>query len=47
MPVWMAKGIPAVDKGKEFGFESSEPEKNATEGLPAALEKEPKGPAGK
>ncbi|MDG2184734.1 MAG: prolyl oligopeptidase family serine peptidase [Mariniblastus sp.] len=47
MPVWMAKGIPAVDKGKEFGFESSEPEKIATEGLPAALEKEPKGPAGK
>ncbi len=21
MPVWMAKGIPAVDKGKKFGFE--------------------------
>ena len=21
MPVWMAEGIPAVDKGKEFGFE--------------------------
>ena len=21
MPVWMAEGIPAVVKGKEFGFE--------------------------
>ena len=21
MPVWMAEGIPAVDKGKEFGLE--------------------------
>ena len=26
MPVWMAKGIPAVDKGKEFGFEYVEEE---------------------
>lgn len=26
MPVWMAKGIPAVDKGKEFGFEFVEEE---------------------
>ncbi len=24
MPVWMAKGIPAVDKGEEFGFEPAE-----------------------
>ena len=24
MPVWMAKGIPAVDKGKKFGFEPFE-----------------------
>ena len=26
LPVWMAKGIPAVDKGKEFGFEEFEAE---------------------
>ena len=24
VPVWMAKGIPAVDKGEEFGFEPAE-----------------------
>ncbi len=24
MPVWMAKGIPAVDKGEKFGFEPAE-----------------------
>jgi dipeptidyl aminopeptidase/acylaminoacyl peptidase len=24
MPIWMAEGIPAVDKGKEFGFEPFE-----------------------
>ncbi|MEC9093824.1 MAG: prolyl oligopeptidase family serine peptidase, partial [Planctomycetota bacterium] len=24
MPVWMSKGIPAVDKGKEFGFETKD-----------------------
>jgi hypothetical protein len=21
MPAWMAKGVPAVDKGKDWGFE--------------------------
>jgi hypothetical protein len=21
MPVWMSKGVPAIDKGKEWGFE--------------------------
>ncbi len=26
MPKWMAEGIPAVDKGKEFGFEPAETE---------------------
>ncbi len=29
MPVWMAEGIPAVDKGETFGFEYLEPEKPA------------------
>ncbi len=27
MPVWMSKGIPAVDKGKKFGFEPTPEEK--------------------
>jgi len=31
MPVWMAKGIPAVDKGKEFGFEYAEEESPAAQ----------------
>ena len=30
MPVWMASGIPAVDKGKEFGFEYAEEQPEAT-----------------
>ena len=35
MPVWMAEGLPAVDKGKEFGLEYVKPAKEeATE--PAA-----------
>jgi dipeptidyl aminopeptidase/acylaminoacyl peptidase len=29
LPVWMARGIPAVDKGKEFGFEYVEKEAEA------------------
>ena len=24
LPVWMAEGLPAVDKGKKFGFETAE-----------------------
>ncbi|MEM7476264.1 MAG: prolyl oligopeptidase family serine peptidase, partial [Planctomycetota bacterium] len=31
MPVWMADGIPAVDKGKEFGFEYVRPKKEAAQ----------------
>ncbi len=30
MPVWMADGLPAVDKGKKFGFESKEETETAT-----------------
>ena len=36
MPVWMAKGIPAVDKGKEFGFEPAGPAATESEGEPEA-----------
>lgn len=31
MPDWMASGIPAVDKGKEFGFEFTEAESESEE----------------
>ena len=36
MPVWMSKGIPAVDKGKEFGFEVAEPKAGKQAKKPAA-----------
>ena len=36
MPVWMSKGIPAVDKGKEFGFEVAEPKAEKQAGKQAA-----------
>lgn len=41
MPVWMASGIPAVDKGKKFGFEPAEPAATAGQipGKPAGQKK--------
>ena len=30
LPVWMDEGIPAVDKGKKFGFETAESEEEET-----------------
>ena len=41
MPVWMASGIPAVDKGKKFGFEPAEPAAKAGQvrGKPAGQKK--------
>ena len=41
MPVWMAEGIPAVDKGKKFGFEYVEPEGTAASSEAAEKESQP------
>ena len=43
MPVWMAKGVPAVDKGKEYGFEYAEEEETeSTKGSAEGEKKEAK-----